>query len=340
MALPTRKNGLGSGSPAVRLGVWAGDDNNVHFLTPILEALPPRIQAKVFTSDPQIPEDLLRRQLEKVDVAWLEWASQTAVTMSRLTSAIPTICRIHRYEVYSPYPREIQWQNIDCLIFISDYIKECYRELNGRLPDTHIEVVPNAIPVKRYPFDASRRRNFDIGFLGRLHYVKNPLMLIQILKKVLEQDDRYQLHIAGAVQQMEISQYLVYQAEQMGISDHLHFYGHLAKNDVQSLLAQCSTLLSTSVIEGHPVGIMEAMASGCKPVIHDFPGARALFEPDFLFNTIDEAAAMVLNKSFEPRRYRMFISQNFEQSRQVDRLVELIEELTSDRKEKRAAGVG
>ncbi len=327
MAVPVSKSSRARDMPSIRLGVWAGDGNNVHFLAPILEALPGHIQAKVFTWDPEIPEHLLRHQLGNVDVAWLEWGSATAVAMSRLTSDIPTICRIHRYEVYSPFPREIQWRHIECAVFISEYIKECYVDLHGELPGTRMEVVPNAIPVGDYPFDESRGRNFNIGFLGRLHYVKNPLMLVQILKRVLEKDDRYQLHIAGAVQQMEISQYLVYQAEQMGISDHIHFYGHLDKSDVRSLLAQCSTLLSTSVIEGHPLGIMEGMASGCKPVIHDFPGARALFDGEFLFNTIDEAADLVLSASFEPRRYRAFISRNFEQSRQVARIVELIEDL-------------
>jgi glycosyltransferase involved in cell wall biosynthesis len=318
---------MSSPSSQIRLGVWAGDENNYHFLEPILQALPDRYRVRKFTWSPEVPEEILARQINQVDIAWFEWGTGPIIPASRAKRSIPVICRIHRYEVYTQLPRRIGWRNVDCLVLISDHIKQTLRELHSWIPETRIEVVPNAISVENYHFDPYRQKNFNLGFLGRLHYVKNPMLLIHIFKKIVEADSRYQLHIAGEELHVEVSQYIVYQAQQLGIDRNIHVYGKLGADDVRSFLSQCSTILSTSVIEGHPVGIMEAMATGCKPVIHDFPGARALFDADFLFNSIDQAVDLVLKAPYEPKRYRRYIMERYNLPDQVRRVTGILDDL-------------
>ena len=326
-------------SNQIRLGVWAGDGNNFHFIDPILERLPSRFRVRRFTWSPEVPDEILTQHMNQVDIAWFEWGMGPVMPASRVPRSIPVICRIHRYEVYTQLPRLIAWKNVDCLVLISDYIKQTFQDLHSWTPETRIEVVPNAIPVKDYPFDQNRKYSFNIGFLGRLHYVKNPMLLVHIFKKIVEADSRYQLHIAGEEQQPEVGQYIIYQAKQLGIDQNIHMYGKLGAAEVRSFLAQCTTIMSTSVIEGHPVGIMEAMASGCRPVIHDFPGARALFDSDFLFNSIDEAVHLVLKTKFEPKRYRKFVSDRYNQPDQVRRITALLDELLESRiPQKQAVG--
>lgn len=314
------------GAP-VRLGVWASDNDNFHFLDPILERLPARYEVRKFAWTPRTPSLQMHAQLGQVDMAWFEWGTGPVLPGSRLTKDKPAVCRIHRYEVYSGAPAQIEWRNVDRLVFISPQVARSYQELIGALPPVRVDVIPNAIPVDAFPFDPARARTFNLAFLGRLHVIKNPMMLVQILKKVVDRDPRFQLHVAGAVQHVEVAQYLLYHAEQLGLNDHLHFYGNVDRADIPAFLSQCSYLLSTSVIEGHPVGVMEAMAAGLKPIVHDYLGARDLFDADFLFNTIDEAAEMIVDGAYEPARYRRFVAERYDLDRQMGAYVHLLDGL-------------
>lgn len=322
-------NSLPAGT-SIRLGVWAAD-NNFHFLEPVLERLPERYKIQRFTWSPEVPESIMKRQLERVDVVWFEWGDGPAIPGSRLVANKPTICRIHRYEIYSPAPRHIHWQNIDCLTLISQTMCAMFMEKHGNVfsPGIPIEVVPNAIDVAHFPFRTEKEPNYNLAFLARIHAVKNPMLLLQIFKKVVDRDERYQLHIAGQVQHTEVAEYLVHQIKQMGLHHNVHFYGHLSREEVLQFLPQCSHLLSTSIIEGHPVGIMEGMAVGLRPVIHDFLGSRALYPEEFIFNTVDEAVDMILNAPLEPERYRAFIEEHYNLPQQVEHYVSMLDALVS-----------
>jgi hypothetical protein len=66
-------------------------------------------------------------------------------------------------------------------------------------------------------------------------------------------------------------------------------------------------LLHTSIHEGHSYAIMEAMARGIKPIIHNFRGAKELYPDIDIFNTIDGAANEIMNKDYYSKMYRSWI---------------------------------
>jgi hypothetical protein len=70
-------------------------------------------------------------------------------------------------------------------------------------------------------------------------------------------------------------------------------------------------ILSTSLNEGNPNCIIEAMAMGIKPVIHNWPGAKDQFPSDFIFNKIGEAIEMIQSGRHEPERYRQWVADNY-----------------------------
>jgi len=89
-------------------------------------------------------------------------------------------------------------------------------------------------------------------------------------------------------------------------------------------------LLSTSIHEGHPYNILEAMERGIKPVIHDFDGAEELYEEEFLLNNIDEAVEKIRTGSYDSACYREYIkNKKWTLENQVDEFKSLVEELTS-----------
>ncbi|MFQ5571601.1 MAG: glycosyltransferase family 4 protein [Rhodothermales bacterium] len=317
----------------LRLGVWASDGDNVHFLDPILQRLPDRYEVHTFSWSVTAPAEEKARQLaaelQTVDIAWFEWATGPVLRGSQWTKDLPTVCRLHRYEAYGAAPRHIRWENVDRLIFIAKGVEETFQRLHKQiLPALRVtEVIPNGIAVDEYPLKQDKERGYNLGFLARLNIIKNPMMLIQLMARLVKEDPRYTLHIAGAVREYVVMQYLEYHVNQCGLSKHFRFHGALNPAQVKQWLAKQHYILSTSVIEGHPVGVMEAMSVGLKPIIHDYVGARDIFPDAFLFNTIDEAVAMILSEDYEPVRYRQFIEENYTVDRQVEAVTRVLDEL-------------
>ena len=68
--------------------------------------------------------------------------------------------------------------------------------------------------------------------------------------------------------------------------------------------------LSTSLSEGNPNNVIEAMAKGIKPVIHNWPGAEDQFKP-WLFSDVSDAAAQILSPQYESKAYRAWIEDRF-----------------------------
>jgi hypothetical protein len=57
------------------------------------------------------------------------------------------------------------------------------------------------------------------------------------------------------------------------------------------------------------MGLLEAMACGLKPVIHNFPGAEEIFPSEFLFNISEEFCEQILSDTYEPKGYRRFVEE-------------------------------
>ncbi len=89
--------------------------------------------------------------------------------------------------------------------------------------------------------------------------------------------------------------------------------------------------LSTSISEGNPNNVNEAMMKGIKPVVHDWPGAQFQYHGAWRFGTVDEAIAIIRSTEYDASGYRDWAMQKFSPRnwRQVieiaDRLVKLKE---------------
>jgi hypothetical protein len=93
----------------------------------------------------------------------------------------------------------------------------------------------------------------------------------------------------------------------MQLEENVILYGWV--DDVNAFLEDKNYILSTSLHEGHPYNLIEAMARGIKPVIYNFYNASELFEEKFLFNTTDEAVQKILDDEYDSEYYRHYIEQ-------------------------------
>ena len=223
------------------------------------------------------------------DLIWLEWANQSAIIATNYEGikGKKVILRLHSYEVFTDYPKQINWDVVDRLIFVAPHIRDILDEMSpGIVEKVKSEVIYNGVDIEKIPFK-EREPGYNVAWVGYINYKKNPQMALQVIKKLVDINKRYKLHIAGLYQDLRYKIYLEHMIKEMGLQDNVIFYGWI--DDMESFWKDKNYLLHTSLHEGHSLAVNEAMARGVKPVIHNFRGARELYPIDWLFNTIDEA---------------------------------------------------
>jgi hypothetical protein len=72
------------------------------------------------------------------------------------------------------------------------------------------------------------------------------------------------------------------------------------------------------------MGVMQAMCKGIKPVIHNFVGAKEIYDKTYIWNTIDEAVEMILSDTYSSLEYRKFIEDKYEYKDKISKLNKLI----------------
>ncbi len=133
----------------------------------------------------------------------------------------------------------------------------------------------------------------------------------------------YELHLAGDVQCLDVIYYLQNLGKELGIE--VYFHGQVPADKMDEWLDDKNYILSTSMREGCPNNILEAMAKGIKPIIHNWPGARKQFN-NYVFNTVNEGVERITEHAYYSLAYRNMIEQKFSMKNYY-RIKEIAEEL-------------
>jgi len=81
--------------------------------------------------------------------------------------------------------------------------------------------------------------------------------------------------------------------KKMGLSNRISFYPNLPTPQKIELLKKAKLYLHTMIGEHFGISIVEAMALGCIPIVHDSGGMREFVAPKYRYRTIEEAAAKI-----------------------------------------------
>ncbi|WP_169086926.1 glycosyltransferase family 4 protein [Paenibacillus sp. PL91] len=102
-----------------------------------------------------------------------------------------------------------------------------------------------------------RTDDFLLFYAAEFNKNKNHQLLIHALAAIKEQAPHTRLLLAGTGPLLEACKEL---AHQLGVGSMVHFLGY--RSDIDSLLPMCDAAVASSLREGLPVNIMEAMACG------------------------------------------------------------------------------
>ncbi|MBQ09751.1 MAG: hypothetical protein CMD96_08175 [Gammaproteobacteria bacterium] len=205
---------------------------------------------------------------------------------------------VRRYEYYTQAIEALNWDKVDAVIMVNDYLAKGFEERTGVKPT----VIYNGVNIEEWTFQG-KTHGEKIAVVGYINQKKNLPLAIQIMQNL---PTNYSLHLAGRIQCGATVDYLNNICKSM--KRRFYFEGEIGNMDFW--LKDKSYIMSTAISEGSPNNVIEAMAKGIKPVVHNWAGAREQFG-EFVFDTVDEAVDMILHSPYHSGFYRNIVMQKF-----------------------------
>lgn len=135
--------------------------------------------------------------------------------------------------------------------------------LRKRSPDLNISVMPNAVPLRDYVPTEREWGMKTIVYLGRLHESKGLSEMVEACRMLLAQGFKFKFVCYGAGPDQD--GFVRAMTDLLG--ENFHFGGVVAGDAKISALQRADIFLMPSKFEGLPLSLLEAMATGCVPVV-------------------------------------------------------------------------
>ena len=144
-----------------------------------------------------------------------------------------------------------------------------YARREYRVPADRLTTIPNGVDLERFRPDTppTRSRGVIIGCTARLHRKNNHAALLQAFARIASQRPHLQLLLVGRGPEEERLRTL---ANRLDILPRVRFVGE--RGDVAPLLREMDFYVQSSIAEGMPNSILEAMATGLPVVATDVGG--------------------------------------------------------------------
>jgi len=230
--------------------------------------------------------------LHDTDIAWYEWCDQLAVQASNGPKMTKNIIRLHSYEIFTPFPNQVNWGNIEKVIFVSPVIRDI-AVAKFKIPIEKTIVISNGIDTSKFSIPKEKKYNKKVAFLGFMNYKKGPQLLVECFNKIHNYDPAFSFHIAGKHQDERI--HLWFQHIENSLPFKIHWDGWI--DDVSKYLEDKDYIINTSLLESQCLSLMEGMSQGVVPIIYNWIGSGFHYPSNFLFNVSDECLKII--KKFE-----------------------------------------
>ncbi len=181
-------------------------------------------------------------------------------------------------------------QKTDVIVAISQTQKEDLVNEFHIAPADKIRVIPLGFDLTPFLKGDQRKGFFRksigegdithlVGIVGRLVPIKNHALFLNMADIFLNENVDLNVKFV-VIGDGELSDTLQAHAEDVGLTNHVEFCGW--RRDLPEVYADLDILALTSINEGTPVSIIEAMASGTSVISTDAGGVRDLLGPPLL----------------------------------------------------------
>lgn len=134
----------------------------------------------------------------------------------------------------------------------------------------------NAIPaIDEKEIKMPKELNDDEKFIisiGRPSYQKNPLLMVEIMKRIHERHPEIKFYLVGVGYYSPMLNEMKDKIHKLGLDDIIKMLPWLEHRETLGYLRKASVYLTTSLYEGLPIAVLEAMAMGKVIIASDVIG--------------------------------------------------------------------
>jgi glycosyltransferase involved in cell wall biosynthesis len=265
------------------------------------------------------------------------------------------IIRLHSYEVLqnvSGYIRDINWDRCDALICVAEHVRleaiNQIRSFTNLNKNFETYVIPNGVDMERFPLTEDgwdnglvnkiKNRGKNVAYIGHIGDKKGPMLMLHAFEKLSHHtvvDDTgypnpflcldHKLHVAGDFYDLRYLRYWEHMTKEMKLENNIILHG--AVNDMPTFLKDMHYVVCSSPWESQNMSVMEAMATGCMPMVHNFPGAKDIYPEMFVWTTIDEFVDKILTMPWSPTTFRKIIQDKYDFKERIKDIEEAVHSL-------------
>ncbi|WP_433232835.1 glycosyltransferase family 1 protein [Actinomadura formosensis] len=288
----------------LRVGV-AGHD--LKFFTRLLDHLRSRPDMEVrvdhWAALKAHDEERSRDLAEWADVVICEWCGPNALWFAEhKRPGQRLVVRLHRFELYAPWPKQLDIDAVDHVICVSPHYNRLTREATG-WPASKVVTIPNWVDDAQLDRAKLPGAEHHLGMIGMAPSRKRLDLALDVLEDLRRDDPRFTLFVKS---KLPWEYWWIWQKEE----ERAHYekvfrrirrsrllsggvvfddYGR----DVASWLRRIGFVLSTSDDESFHLAPAEGMASGAVPALLGWPGADTIYNPRWIHESPSAMAASI-----------------------------------------------
>lgn len=247
-----------------------------------------------------------RKLLAQADIIFCEWClgnlkwySHNKLPHQRL------VARFHLQEKDLKYVAESNWENIDHIAYVSDYIWRDGQKAFG-FTASKTSIIPNLLDDNRFTLKKKTGESkYTLGMIGVTPSRKRLDRAIDLLESLLRVDSRYVIRVKGKhpfdydwlLKREDELEYYLKIFERINSSDLLRYKVIFdpVGDDVNEWLSLVGFILSPSDFESFHMAVGEGMLTGSSPVIWGWDGADEIWPTQSIIRTINNAKDLILN---------------------------------------------
>ncbi len=240
------------------------------------------------------------------DMIFIEWADNNAIQATEIQLETPVILRVHKYELFTPHFKLINFNNVSALIFTSEHIKklaiEMYpNQLENLELNNKLIIIPSNVNTDYFKL-LNEWDNKQIVILGKNSYTKNYQMIFEL---AYNNPDLVFNIIGDTSIQLDHIPFFKHKSDKI---KNVIFHGNIQQNELNRKISEIKPgfIINTSLIEGCPYNILEMMSKGIIPILYDYPGACEGLKLDnsHIYNSVNGFRVIYNHLKNKPKEYR------------------------------------
>jgi glycosyltransferase involved in cell wall biosynthesis len=253
------------------------------------------------------------------DVSIFFWCDPYAQMLAARADEFPCqkVVQCVDIDAWAGHWGSLDWGKIDDMVFMSKHIKDMVLghsepvwEANGvRHPRVHH--FPLGIDLKQWKYQDRKQPKKMMGFVAAEWWsAKNPAMVLQLMKKLVDIDPEWHFSWVGKWgPEKWLYEYVWNMIDDLGLREHVHTDFN-RQESLDDWWKNIDYFVTFSQKDSFSLIVGEAMAKGIKTFVHNFLGAKNIWDHKYVWSSLDELVEKILKDDYNSREYRTYIKRN------------------------------